>query len=157
MSNKLYHHKFSVVICLVLVPVTSLLLFGAIDVARSAGMMYETLERYRKAKKLPADAPELAKWRRAFFEVLDAPMPFHPTFKPCRRFCTTGTTKVVTTSPQCETLTFEGWAKVSDRAFEPSAAGQHSLPGWPGCCPGARGCWPLVLVLVAAALFWCLL
>lgn len=37
--------------------------------------VYETLEKYRKAKKLLADAPELAKWRRAFFDVLDAPTP----------------------------------------------------------------------------------
>jgi len=35
--------------------------------------VFETLEKYRQAKKLPADAPELAKWRRAFFDVLDAP------------------------------------------------------------------------------------
>jgi hypothetical protein len=37
--------------------------------------VYETLEKYRKAKKLSAGAPELAKWCRAFFEVLDAPTP----------------------------------------------------------------------------------
>ena len=37
--------------------------------------VYETLDKYRKAKHLPADAPELAEWRRAFFEVLDAPTP----------------------------------------------------------------------------------
>jgi len=37
--------------------------------------VYETLEKYRKAKKLPANAPELAEWRRAFFQVLDAPTP----------------------------------------------------------------------------------
>ena len=37
--------------------------------------VYETLEKYRKAKKLPTNAPELAEWRRAFFEVLDAPTP----------------------------------------------------------------------------------
>lgn len=35
--------------------------------------VFETLERYRQAKKLPEDAPELVKWRRAFFDVLDAP------------------------------------------------------------------------------------
>jgi hypothetical protein len=35
--------------------------------------IYETLEKYRKANKLPDDAPELAAWRRAFFDVLDAP------------------------------------------------------------------------------------
>jgi hypothetical protein len=35
--------------------------------------IYETLDKYRKAKKLAADAPELAEWRYAFFEVLDAP------------------------------------------------------------------------------------
>jgi hypothetical protein len=37
--------------------------------------VYETLEKYRKAKKLPANAPELAEWCRAFFDVLDAPTP----------------------------------------------------------------------------------
>ena len=37
--------------------------------------VYETLEKYRKANKLPANAPELAEWRRAFFDVLDAPTP----------------------------------------------------------------------------------
>ena len=37
--------------------------------------IYETLEKYRKANKLPADAPELAQWRCAFFDVLDAPTP----------------------------------------------------------------------------------
>jgi hypothetical protein len=35
--------------------------------------VFETLDKYRQAKKLPEDAPELAKWRRAFFDVLDAP------------------------------------------------------------------------------------
>lgn len=35
--------------------------------------VFETLEEYRKAKKLPDDAPELAQWRRAFFDVLEAP------------------------------------------------------------------------------------
>jgi hypothetical protein len=35
--------------------------------------VFETLEKYRKAKKLPEDAPELLEWRRAFFGVLDAP------------------------------------------------------------------------------------
>lgn len=35
--------------------------------------VFETLEKYRQTKKLPEDAPELAKWRRAFFDVLDAP------------------------------------------------------------------------------------
>jgi len=35
--------------------------------------IYETLDKYRKAKKLAADAPELAELRYAFFEVLDAP------------------------------------------------------------------------------------
>ncbi len=35
--------------------------------------VFETLEKYRKAKKLPDDAPELLEWRRAFFGVLDAP------------------------------------------------------------------------------------
>jgi len=35
--------------------------------------VFETLEKYRKAKKLPDDAPELAKWRRAFFDILDVP------------------------------------------------------------------------------------
>ena len=35
--------------------------------------VFETLDKYRRAKKLPADAPKLAEWRRAFFEVLDAP------------------------------------------------------------------------------------
>jgi len=37
--------------------------------------IFETLEKYRKAKKLPDDAPELAAWRQAFFAVLDAPTP----------------------------------------------------------------------------------
>jgi hypothetical protein len=37
--------------------------------------VYETLEKYRKAKKLPASTPELEDWRHAFFEVLDAPTP----------------------------------------------------------------------------------
>jgi len=37
--------------------------------------VFETLEKYRKANKLPDNAPELAKWRRAFFDVLDAPTP----------------------------------------------------------------------------------
>lgn len=37
--------------------------------------VFETLENYRRAKQLPKDAPELAEWRRAFFEVLDAPTP----------------------------------------------------------------------------------
>jgi hypothetical protein len=37
--------------------------------------VFETLEKYRQAKKLPADAPELTEWRRAFFEVLEAPTP----------------------------------------------------------------------------------
>ena len=37
--------------------------------------VFETLEKYRKANKLPDNAPELAEWRRAFFDVLDAPTP----------------------------------------------------------------------------------
>jgi hypothetical protein len=37
--------------------------------------VFETLEKYRKAKMLPENAPELAEWRRAFFDVLDAPTP----------------------------------------------------------------------------------
>jgi len=37
--------------------------------------VFETLEKYRKAKKLPDNAPELAEWRQAFFDVLDAPTP----------------------------------------------------------------------------------
>jgi hypothetical protein len=37
--------------------------------------VFETLEKYRQAKKLPDNAPELAEWRRAFFDVLDAPTP----------------------------------------------------------------------------------
>jgi hypothetical protein len=37
--------------------------------------VFETLEKYRKAKKLPDNAPELAEWRRAFFDVLEAPTP----------------------------------------------------------------------------------
>ncbi len=39
--------------------------------------VYETLDKYRKANKLPANASELAQWRRAFFEILDAPTPKH--------------------------------------------------------------------------------
>ncbi len=35
--------------------------------------IYETLEKYRKAKKLASDAPELIKLCHAFFDVLDAP------------------------------------------------------------------------------------
>jgi hypothetical protein len=35
--------------------------------------IFETLEKYRRAKKLPASAPELTQWRQAFFEVLEAP------------------------------------------------------------------------------------
>jgi len=35
--------------------------------------IFETLEKYRQAKKLSDDAPELAEWRRAFFDVLEAP------------------------------------------------------------------------------------
>jgi hypothetical protein len=35
--------------------------------------VFETLEKYRKAKKLAEDAPELVEWRDAFFDVLDAP------------------------------------------------------------------------------------
>jgi hypothetical protein len=35
--------------------------------------VFETLEEYRKAKKLPEDDPELAEWRQAFFDILDAP------------------------------------------------------------------------------------
>lgn len=35
--------------------------------------VFETLEKYRKAKKLSEDDPELAEWRRAFFDILDAP------------------------------------------------------------------------------------
>jgi len=35
--------------------------------------VFETLEKYRQAKKLSDDAPELAEWRRAFFDVLEAP------------------------------------------------------------------------------------
>lgn len=35
--------------------------------------IFETLKKYRQAKRLPQDAPELAEWRRAFFEVLDVP------------------------------------------------------------------------------------
>jgi len=35
--------------------------------------VYETLEKYRRAKKLSANAPELTKLCRAFFDVLDAP------------------------------------------------------------------------------------
>lgn len=31
------------------------------------------MEKYRKAKKLSEDDPELAEWRRAFFDILDAP------------------------------------------------------------------------------------
>ena len=37
--------------------------------------VFETLEKYRKANKLPDNAPELAEWRRAFFDVLEAPTP----------------------------------------------------------------------------------
>jgi len=33
------------------------------------------LEKYRQAKKLADNAPELVKWRQAFFDVLDAPCP----------------------------------------------------------------------------------
>ena len=35
--------------------------------------IYETLEKYRKTKKLASNAPELAKLCHAFFDVLDAP------------------------------------------------------------------------------------
>ncbi|MBU1878163.1 MAG: transposase, partial [Chloroflexi bacterium] len=35
--------------------------------------VFETLEKYRQAKKLAADAPELDQWRQAFFAVLEAP------------------------------------------------------------------------------------
>lgn len=35
--------------------------------------VFETLEKYRRAKKLSAAAPELAQWQQAFFAVLDAP------------------------------------------------------------------------------------
>lgn len=35
--------------------------------------VFETLEKYRQAKKLSADAPELTNWRDDFFAVLDAP------------------------------------------------------------------------------------
>lgn len=35
--------------------------------------IFETLEKYRQAKKLSDDAPELAEWRRAFFDILEAP------------------------------------------------------------------------------------
>jgi hypothetical protein len=35
--------------------------------------IFETLEQYRQAKKLAADAPELDQWRQAFFAVLEAP------------------------------------------------------------------------------------
>jgi len=35
--------------------------------------VFETLEEYRRAKKLGAEAPELEHWRQAFFAVLDAP------------------------------------------------------------------------------------
>jgi hypothetical protein len=35
--------------------------------------VYETLEKYRRAKKLSAHAPELTRLCRAFFDVLDAP------------------------------------------------------------------------------------
>jgi hypothetical protein len=37
--------------------------------------VHETLDKYRQAKKLPTDAPELTHWRLAFFAVLDAPTP----------------------------------------------------------------------------------
>ena len=35
----------------------------------------DDVEKYRQAKQLPDNAPELAEWRRAFFDVLDAPTP----------------------------------------------------------------------------------
>ncbi|MBU1749961.1 MAG: transposase, partial [Chloroflexi bacterium] len=35
--------------------------------------VFETLEKYRQAQKLAADAPELEQWRHAFFAVLEAP------------------------------------------------------------------------------------
>ncbi len=35
--------------------------------------VFETLEKYRRTKKLAADAPELFEWQQAFFAVLDAP------------------------------------------------------------------------------------
>lgn len=35
--------------------------------------IFETVEKYRRAKKLPADAPEVLAWQQAFFEVLEAP------------------------------------------------------------------------------------
>jgi len=35
--------------------------------------IFETLEKYRQTKKLSDDAPELAEWRRAFFDVLESP------------------------------------------------------------------------------------
>ncbi|MBU1877713.1 MAG: hypothetical protein KJ734_02070 [Chloroflexi bacterium] len=37
--------------------------------------IFETLEKYRQAKKLPDHAPELAEWRQTFCAVLDAPTP----------------------------------------------------------------------------------
>ncbi|MBU0490469.1 MAG: hypothetical protein KKB13_01345, partial [Chloroflexi bacterium] len=35
--------------------------------------VFETLEKYRQAKKLSAEAPELEQWRQAFFAVLESP------------------------------------------------------------------------------------
>ena len=35
--------------------------------------VFETLEKYRRTKKLAPDAPELSEWQQAFFAVLDAP------------------------------------------------------------------------------------
>lgn len=35
--------------------------------------VFETLEKYRRAKKLPEDAPELTSLRQSFFDILDAP------------------------------------------------------------------------------------
>lgn len=35
--------------------------------------VFETLEKYRRAKKLPKDAPELTQLRQAFFDILEAP------------------------------------------------------------------------------------
>jgi len=35
--------------------------------------VFETLEKYRRAKKLPKDAPELTRLQQAFFNILDAP------------------------------------------------------------------------------------
>ena len=37
--------------------------------------VFETLEKYRKTKKLSEHTPELAEWRQTFFDVLDAPTP----------------------------------------------------------------------------------